>query len=96
VVPLPPLTKFPFPTFPGFPEPSETQSGTEPSQTWPVDWEVFPVETEVPEEGDDDDDDDDVFYVSCKLWFFSVCRSSLGRVPFNRPQQLLIISTDVH
>jgi chitinase len=70
--PLPPLTQQPFPTYPGSPDPPETQTSTEPTKTWPPEWEIIPVETEVPEEGDEDDDDSEFFYVSCKLWFFSV------------------------
>jgi chitinase len=83
--PLPPFTTPPFPTYPGDPDPSETQPSTQPSKTWPADWEIIPVETEVPEEGDEDDDDHDVFYVSCKLWFFSVRRLSSIGFPFDRP-----------
>lgn len=70
VIPLPPLTQRPFPTFPGMPT---TQTDTQPTQTWPPEWEIIPVESDVPDEGDDDDDDHDFFYVSCKLWFFSMC-----------------------
>ena len=68
--PLPPMTKKPFPTFPGLPV---TETSTQPTQTWPPVWEIIPVESDVPDEGDDDDDDPDIFYVSCKLWFFSMC-----------------------
>jgi chitinase len=73
--PLPPMTSQPFPTYPGSPELPETQSVTEPTFTWPPEWEIIPVETQVPEEGDEDDDDPEFFYVSCKLWFFSVSQS---------------------
>jgi hypothetical protein len=70
--PLPPFTTRPFPTYPGSSDPSETQPVTEPTKTWPPEWEIIPVETEVPKEGSEDDDDHDFFHVSCKLWFFSV------------------------
>lgn len=64
------MTKQPFPTFPSLPV---TQTGTQPTKTWPPEWEIIPVESDVPDEGDEDDDDPDIFYVSCKLWFFSMC-----------------------
>ncbi|KAI6777446.1 hypothetical protein HG530_001391 [Fusarium avenaceum] len=67
--PLPPLTSRPFPEYPGDIDESEP----DPTNTWPPEWEIIPVESEVPEEGDEDDNDHDVFYVSCKLWFFSMC-----------------------
>lgn len=70
--PLPSMTKQPFPTFPGSLKPGAT-TGTQPTQTWPPEWEIIPVESDVPDEGDDDDNDPNVFYVSCKLWFFSMC-----------------------
>ena len=70
--PLPPFTTRPFPTYPGNSDPSETPPVTEPTKTWPPEWEIIPVETEVPKEGSEDDDDHDFFHVSCKLWFFSV------------------------
>lgn len=80
-IPFPSLTRPLFPTVPG------TRSGTEPTKTWPAGWDIFPVETEVPEEGDEDGDDHDFFYVSCKLWFFSVRRFIANGFPFYRPQQ---------
>ena len=85
--PLPPFTTRPFPTYPGNSDPSETPPVTEPTKTWPPEWEIIPVETDVPEEGDEDDDDHDVFYVSCKLWFFSVRRFIPNAFFFNFRQQ---------
>ncbi|RGP68664.1 oviduct-specific glyco [Fusarium sporotrichioides] len=66
---------------PGMPEPTwepytKTPFGQEePSPTWPVSWEISPVETDVSEEGEDDDGDGPKSKTTCKLWFFWVCIS---------------------
>ncbi|KAI9146948.1 oviduct-specific glycoprotein [Paramyrothecium foliicola] len=75
VIPLPPKTKWPLTPFPTERPGTQpgTQPGPEPTRTWPPQWEIVPVESEVPDEGDDDDNDPAIFYVSCRLWFFSLC-----------------------
>ncbi|KAH6991732.1 oviduct-specific glycoprotein [Fusarium venenatum] len=47
----------------------------EPSPTWPVSWEIKPVQTDVSEKGEDDDGDGPKSKTTCKLWFFWVCIS---------------------
>ncbi len=67
VLPLPPypaLTKTPY-TGPG-------DATVTPTGTWPEYFELRPVETEVPEEGEDDDGKGGKSKTSCRLWFFWV------------------------
>ncbi|EEY17149.1 oviduct-specific glycoprotein [Verticillium alfalfae VaMs.102] len=84
VIPLPPpaiVTKTPY-TGPGV--------SVDPSGTWPTSFDIQPVTTAVPDEGEDDDDDGPKSKSTCNLWFFWTCIDiggiKIGGWEWNLPQ----------
>jgi hypothetical protein len=57
---------------PEFTPPVPGEDDTPTTTNWPESFEVQPVETEVPEEGEDDDGSGPIWKSPCKLWFFTV------------------------
>ncbi|KAK7994851.1 hypothetical protein PG990_013624 [Apiospora arundinis] len=54
--------------------PSQTTDAPGSDQTvWPGSWDVFPVDHDVPDDGEDDDGDGPKYKTPCNLWFFFVC-----------------------
>ncbi|KAG7102489.1 Chitotriosidase-1 like protein [Verticillium longisporum] len=84
VIPLPPpemITKTPY-TGPG--------GSVDPTGTWPTSFDIQPVSTSVPDDGEDDDDDGPKSKSTCNLWFFWTCIDiggiKIGGWEWNLPQ----------
>ncbi|PNH59394.1 hypothetical protein VD0002_g8164 [Verticillium dahliae] len=84
VIPLPPpeiITKTPY-TGPG--------GSVDPTGTWPTSFDIQPVTTAVPDEGEDDDGDGPKSKSTCNLWFFWTCIDiggiKIGGWEWNLPQ----------
>lgn len=59
-------------TIPSVSKTPYTQDDNTPTGTWPDEFEIIPVETDVSEDGEDDDGSGPKSKTTCKLWFFFV------------------------